>query len=336
MSDLRPDFGDVTAEYRAARAGHGYATGTLGVLWAVGPDAVSFLDGQLSQDVPSMADGAVARALLLEPRGKLVAPCWVMRGADRVGVVVDAGALEAALARLRSFMFRVDVRLDPETRPVHEVWGVDSVGTATAAGLDPGRGWVDTGTHVVAALGGGGVDRVVVVGSDEPLAAVGGVRIGSVAWSTVRIEAGEPVMGVDVDEATIPQESGLVGAAVSFTKGCYVGQELVARIDSRGHVNRRLVGVVLGTNVVPPVGARIVLDGEERGSVTSVGESLAMRAPIGMAMVRREVEDGAAVEIVWEGGSAPAVVRPLPLDDFSDGAHTSRTGDADADDEVTT
>jgi folate-binding Fe-S cluster repair protein YgfZ len=122
-----------------------------------------------------------------------------------------------------------------------------------------------------------------------------------------------------------------VEASVSFTKGCYVGQELVARIDSRGRVNRRLVGLTMTSNVVPPVGARVVLDGEERGSVSSVGESLTLRAPVAMAMVRREVEDGGTVHVEWDGGGVEAVVRPLPLDDFSDPPHTSRTPGGDGD-----
>jgi folate-binding protein YgfZ len=329
VSELRPDFGDVTAEYRAARAGTGFATGTLAILWAEGRDALSFLDGQLSQDLVAMTDGAVGRALLLEPRGKLVAPGWVLRGEDVVGFVVDAQAAGPVLERLASFMFRVDVELRLEEAPVHELWGTAAVETAADAGLDPGPGWRRIGDRTSALLAGGAVDRVIVTGGDEELKSAGAVPIGSVAWSTVRIEAGEPVMGIDVDESTIPQESGLVDASVSFTKGCYVGQELVARIDSRGRVNRRLVGLTMTANVVPPAGSRVVAGGEDRGSVTSVGESLTLRAPVAMAMVRREVEDGAAVRVEWDGGGVDAVVRALPLDDFSDPPHTPRTGAAE-------
>jgi folate-binding protein YgfZ len=333
MSDLRPDFGDVTGEYRAARAGTGYVTGTLAIIWAEGSDAVSFIDGQLSQDIPAMGSGTVARALLLEPRGKLVAPGWVLRGHDLVGFVVDAAAAEPALERLASFMFRVDVELRLDIAPTHEVWGRDAVTTATDAGLDPGSGWQRHGDRVAALLSGGALDRVLVTGSDESLQSAGAVPIGSVAWSTIRIEAGEPVMGIDIDASTIPQESGLVEASVSFTKGCYVGQELVARIDSRGRVNRRLVGLTMSTNIVPPLGSRVVVDGEERGVVTSVGESLTLRAPVAMAMVRREAADGSTVRIEWGSGGAEAVVHPLPLDDFSDLSHTSRTPRDELDDD---
>ncbi len=132
-------------------------------------------------------------------------------------------------------------------------------------------------------------------------------------------------MGVDIDESTIPQESGLVETSVSFTKGCFVGQELVARIDSRGRVNRRLAGLVVGRNVVPPVGAEVSLSGEPVGVLSTVGESLTLRAPVALAMVHRNAETGAEVQIRWQGGSAPAVVRPLPLDDFSDASHSPNT-----------
>lgn len=335
MSELRGDFGDVTAEYRAGRAGTGFVSGVSVLLWGVGPDAVSYLDGQVSQDLAAMTPGTVARALLLEPRGKLLAPMWVLRGEDRVGMIVDGAAAAPAVERLESFRFRVEVELERDDRTVHEIWGRDAVATAREAGLDPQDGWAEHEGHVVALLPAAPVGRVAVVGSADALIAAGALPMGRVAWDTLRIEAGEPVMGVDVDEATIPQESGLVEASVSFTKGCYVGQELVARIDSRGRVNWRLVGLVIGTNVVPPVGASVVHEGEERGLVTSVGESLTVRAPVAMAMVRREAEEGDVVELVWEGGGVAATVRRLPLDDFSEPSHTLRTRGDEGESDVT-
>ncbi len=120
-------------------------------------------------------------------------------------------------------------------------------------------------------------------------------------------------MGVDVDERTIPQEAGVVEETVSFTKGCYLGQELVARIDSRGHVNRLLRGVVIETNVLPPEGAGLWMDDRQVGAITSVAESLTVRAPVGLALVRREVSPGDRVEVRWDQGTAPAMVSELPL-----------------------
>jgi folate-binding protein YgfZ len=120
-------------------------------------------------------------------------------------------------------------------------------------------------------------------------------------------------MGRDVDERTIPHEAGVVEGAVSFTKGCYLGQELVARIDSRGRVNRHLRGLVITANVLPPAGAEVSGASGVVGTITSVGESLDLRAPVALALIRREVAPGDEVTIAWEGGSIRAVVLELPL-----------------------
>jgi tRNA-modifying protein YgfZ len=307
----------VTGEYLALRDGAGLVAGAHDLVWVRGPDAVSFLDGLISQDVAGMAGGAVARALLLGPRGKLQATLWVLRGDEEVGLVCDAGRAAVVAADLGRYRIRVRAEVVTEERPLLELWGPDAAAVAVAAGVpDPGDGWVG-GAVVVARLpfAAASLERLVVAGADRAaLVAAGAVPAGRVAVDTVRIEAGEPVTGVDVDEGTIPQEGGLVEGAVSFTKGCYLGQELVARIDSRGHVNRRLRGLRLRSNVIPPVPAAVLADGREVGTVTSIGESLRLRAPVAMALLRREVGPGDTVTVGWEGGSVEAVVDVLPLD----------------------
>ena len=325
MSEGRADYGDVTGEYLAARSGHGIVSGFSELVWASGVDTVSFLDGQVSQDVVAMGEGTVARSLLLEPRGKLLALLWLLRGSDRVGLLVGGGGSKGLIEELERFRFRVDVEFEVDDRPVIEVWGRDAESTVLRAGFTIGNGWLETGETVTASLP-GTLRRVVLLGADETaLQAAGALRVGGVAADTVRIEAGEPVMGRDVDEGTIPQESGLVSEAVSFTKGCFVGQELVARIDSRGRVNRRLAGVVIGTNVVPPVGAEVVVADDVVGTLSTVGESLALRAPVALAMVHRSVVAGTEVQIRWPEGSTAATVRQLPLDDFSGISHSPNT-----------
>ena len=149
----------------------------------------------------------------------------------------------------------------------------------------------------------------------EPVTPPDGIRLCSLeAYDSVRIEAGIPVMGRELDEGTIPAEAGVVEQTVSFTKGCYTGQELVARIDSRGgNVPRRLRGVVVATNVLPPPGARVQVGDKDVGRLTSVGESLDRRAPVALAYVGRAVQPPADVTVAWDGGSAPARVETLPL-----------------------
>jgi len=322
---VRTDYGDVTAEYLALRSGRGFVTGFSEIVWASGADTVEFLDGQVSQDVAAMPVGSTARSFVLEPRGKLVAMPWLLRGADRVGLVVGAGRGAAVIEHLERFKFRVDVDLNIDPSETTEVWGGNLEDALAGFDLPSDLGWIDR-DPVAALLVGDPLCRLVLTGLESNAAPdLDFVEAGRVAADSVRVEAGEPVMGVDVDAGTIPQETGLVSAAVSFTKGCYVGQELVARIDSRGRVNRRLVGISMAENVVPPVGAEVVVDETTVGTLSTVGESLAVRAPVALAMVRREVEPGDAVAVRWSSGDVVARVHQLPLDDLSTLSHSSYT-----------
>ncbi len=311
-------FGDVTGEYFALRNEAAWTVPWHDLVWVRGPDTVRFLDGLVSQAVEPMTPGSVARSLLLAPQGKLRAPHVLLRGDDEVGLLCDAGSGATVVADLRRFKIRVDVSIEPEQRPVVDVVGpAASAAVAEITATGPvAAGWTESGVAVVAALPfGSGLPRLVVAGLDgDGFEAAGLRRAGRQAMDAVRIEAGEPLMGVDIDEATIPQEAGLVDGAVDFDKGCYLGQELVARIDSRGHVNRRLRGIRLTTNVVPPLGAEVRSGERVVGTLTSVAESLELRAPIGLAMLRREVEAGTKVDLHWAGGSAAAIAHELPFE----------------------
>ncbi len=317
-----PSHGDVTAEYLALRGGCGLVAGATELGWARGPDAVTFLDGLLSQDIAAIPSGGVARSLLLEPRGKLRALLWLLRGEEAVGLIADAGAYEDVASDLGRYRIRVDVELDAAAKPALELWGPGSASVLAAAGcpVPDAGGWVGEDGVVAAHAPLGGLARYVVTGADgDVLVAAGARPAGTLAVDTVRIEAGEPRMGVDVDHKTIPQESGLVPQTVSFTKGCYLGQELVARIDTRGRVNRHLRGVAIAENVLPPLGSQVVAGETTVGTITSLGESLELRAPVALGLLRREVEPGAEVEIRWDKGAAMATVHELPLDDFAGG-----------------
>ena len=125
---------------------------------------------------------------------------------------------------------------------------------------------------------------------------------------------GVPPAGRDLDDRTIPQETGrLADEAISFTKGCFLGQELAARIDSRGRVNRTLRGLEVRTNLLPPEGAAVSKGERKVGKITSVAESLELMAPVGLSLIRRGTNPGDEVLIRWEGGEAPARVRALPM-----------------------
>jgi tRNA-modifying protein YgfZ len=151
-----------------------------------------------------------------------------------------------------------------------------------------------------------GFDLVGPRGQIEAALSDVGAVVDPIAYEAWRIEQAIPVQPADIDDSTIPQEAFLEQDAVSFTKGCFIGQELVCRIDSRGHVNRflRLVTEIDGD--WPPVGAEIVVDGKVVGALTSVAPA---ELPTGaLGYVRREVEPPSPVELRWAGGSARAVV----------------------------
>ncbi len=306
---------DVLAEYSALRSAAGVVEARHQMVVAEGPDAVRFLEDLLSQEVAALPVGEVARSLLLGPQGKLRALLWLLRGEDRVAMIADAGVAQTVLDDLSQYKIRVKLSLRLDERPMVDLIGPDSEHVLARAGLTVPPGWHDDEGFLVARAPLGPHPRFFVAGEGamERLSTAGAVAAGLLGWRAVRVEAGEPVMGVDVDERTIPQEAGVVEETVSFTKGCYLGQELVARIDSRGHVNRLLRGVVIETNVLPPEGAGLWMDDRQVGAITSVAESLTVRAPVGLALVRREVSPGDRVEVRWDQGKAPARVSELPL-----------------------
>ncbi|HSJ26844.1 MAG TPA: glycine cleavage T C-terminal barrel domain-containing protein [Acidimicrobiia bacterium] len=303
---MRPaSYGDVVAEHRAIRQDVASVSGGHDLVWVDGPGAAGFLQGILSQDVEQMQPGEVRRSFLLAPQGKLEALLWLLRDPERVGVVVDAGLGAHVAERLNYYRIRVKAEVRTDDRPVRVLWG-----PRAREVTDTGDRWSEREGVVTAPIPTRDVDRVLVAGDLD----VGDVTpAGELAMTAARVESGEPVMGRDVDESTIPQESGLVPEAVSFTKGCYLGQELVARIDSRGRVNRHLRGVAVTRNVIPPEGAVVWAGDREAGPITSVTESVFVGAPIALGLLRHEAAPGDEVEIRWEGGSVPAVVRELPF-----------------------
>jgi len=270
-----------------------------------GPHALSFLQGQLSQDV-GLDNGLSTWALLLQPQGKLVAFLRVLRqSADRFVLETDAGFGESVVDRLDRFKLRVKADVSPLDWKCLAVRGPRAHGAVASGGA--------AGTVVVADWPGlPGADLV----GEAPEPPDGVALCDLDAYEAVRIEAGIPVMGREVDESTIPAEAGVVELSVSFTKGCYTGQELVARIDSRGgKVPRKLRGVVVEADAgdLPPIGATIRnADGKDVGRLTSVARSPRL-GTVALAYVGRAVTPPAEVTVAWDGGSAPARVEPLPL-----------------------
>ncbi len=269
-----------------------------------GPDATSFLQSLLSQDLDPVAVGAAVHSLLLEPRGKLVAD---LRAAhvrdDEWWCVCERGVGPELAEGLTRFRIRVKVEIDDRSAGVVAI---------ALRGPDAPRLWAafDAPELVAIAVDWPGDPGIEVLGppaavdaAARALVAAGAVELDDAAYEARRIEAGAPRQGHDLDDRTIAQEAYLERDAVSFTKGCFLGQELVCRIDSRGHVNRLLRRLRADAPVAR--GDVVVAGGKEVGAVTSAA------GPLALAMLRREVEPASAVAVRTTGGDVAARVEAV-------------------------
>jgi folate-binding protein YgfZ len=316
--------------YRVLREGCGALEIARDVVRVAGPDAERYLQGQLSQDVASLAPGDWAWSLVLQPQGKLDAFVRLYRvGNEEFLLDTDAGVGEALVARL--LRFRLRTKADVEHLP----WRTVAVrGPLTPVAGSPGRGTPGRGTAVAVGFKWNGLSGYDLLGPG-PLPPAAATVVDARAYEAVRIEAGFPRHGAELDDRTIPAEAGLVTASASFTKGCYTGQELIARIDSRGsNVPRHLRGLLLSGPAAP--GARLLrlssgaagagpaegtppgrdhLDGpKEVGRLTSAAFSPRL-GWIGLGFVGRSVEVGQSVAVGGGPGdpTLTARVQSLPL-----------------------
>jgi folate-binding protein YgfZ len=257
-----------------------------------GPDATTFLQSLLSQDLDSVEVGATAHALLLQPQGKLLVELYALhRERDSWWCACEGGfgaVLADGLGR-----FKIRVKADIERIDVE------------ALAVRGARPEVDEAGVAVFPVEWGGVPAIDIVGPaaeiDDLAGRLGFPVVDDDTYERVRIGAGVPRQGFDVDERTIAQEAGLERTAVSFTKGCFVGQELVCRIDTRGHVNRALRRLRADGSTALARGDDITTHGKSVGTVTSSA------GDVGLAMLRREVEPGTRVDI----GNTTATVEAL-------------------------
>jgi folate-binding protein YgfZ len=293
-----------------------------------GADRVEFLQGMLSNDVKALTAGRGCAALVLTEQGKVVAECLVLALDDAILLDGLASGIAGAAAALARYVVADDVEIQTPTPPDHAfgLFGPHAPAALERLGVAaPPR---EPYSHVVAELAGTVMRLVRVPAPDAggflclvPAADVlawwqrcgaAGIRsVGQRALEALRIESGMPCYGRDFGPDTIALEAPLEHA-ISFAKGCYLGQEVIERVSARGHVNRRLVGLEVEGATVPAAGDPVFAPEREVGRVTSASWSWRLGHPVALGYVRREhVAAGTRLEVRGAAGSAPAIVRPL-------------------------
>jgi tRNA-modifying protein YgfZ len=305
-------------EYRALTEGCGLVDRAgRGRLALTGPERREFLHGQVTQDIETLEPGHGRYAALLTHKGKMLSDLRVLDLGDELLLSCERAGLQELFNMIRRYKLGADVELHKRTLEMGELSliGPDARRIAGVTELGP-----DEHDNVRATIGEHDVllvatdlgvdvfcDAEATEGVRGTLLAAGAAEVTEAAAELVRVETGRPRYGVDVDDNTIPQEAGLNERAVSFTKGCYVGQETVARLFYRGKPNRHLRGLKLSAPVEP--GTPLRLGEKEVGRVTSVAVS-PVHGPIGLALVRRQAEPGATISV---GEDATAEVVELPF-----------------------
>jgi tRNA-modifying protein YgfZ len=274
-----------------------------------GSEAADFLQGQVSNDVEALEAGSGCYATVLSHKGKLRTDLRVLRGDDSFWLDTEAIGHAVLEHMLRTYSLGRDVQFEDvtESRAILSLIGPAARERLDAAPPAEEHAFVsgEHGIYVATLLG---VDVIC-----EPGAALEVEPVSEEAAECVRIEAGRPRLGFDMDADTIPQEAGINERAVSFTKGCYIGQETVARLHYRGRPNRHLRGLRLSEPAER--GTDVVLGDKPVGRLGSTCVSPRLGA-IALALVRREAGPGATVEV----GGAPAEVVELPFRSADRGA----------------
>lgn len=327
-------YSSVADEVEVLRTGCGLGDRSwVDRLEIAGPDRERFLNGMVTCEVRDLGAGGGAYGFLTSRKGGVLADFALLELGDRFLLELPPGRAGAAGDHLGLYVLadRVEIRpadgvvpltlAGPKARsvlrevagelpsPVEARWGhgtVEIAGRSVRLANRPLLG-VDGWTLWVAA------DDAEAV-AEALLAAPGVEPVGFDALDTVRIEAGVPRWGRDYDDSNLPQETG-VEEALNFTKGCYLGQEVVARIHYRGGVNRMLRGLQFDGDEPPAEGTELLLDGRAVGKVGSAALSPSLEGPVGLAVLhKRGAEPGTRLEVAGEG-EGEAEVSELPLVD---------------------
>jgi folate-binding protein YgfZ len=330
-------YADPRAEWEAVRGAVGLIDlGYHGALRVVGRDRRTWLHGMVTNDVRGLADGQGCYAAILNVQGHMLTDLYIYALPELLLLDLPAATVAAIRERLDGFLMMEQAEIEdaggdlghlslqgPAAGEVVATLGADpnalpplGIWTAPSGGLP----WIAR----VDRTGGGGFD-VWVRQADlaatwdrllDAARAAGGGPVGLDALTWLRIEAGIPWWGSELDEKIVPFEARLESSAISLHKGCYIGQEVIARIEARGRVNNLLVGLSYGAADPPPPATPLVAGGKTVGRTTGAVRSPARRETVGLGFVRREhAEPGTrlTIEIETTGQEIEAVVAELPF-----------------------
>ncbi len=286
-----------------------------GKLALTGSEAREFLHGQVSNDIEALEPGQGCYAAFLTPKGKMLGDLRVLHLGDALFLDTERVSLQALFNMIRRYKLGRDVELHKRTVErgllslvgpgAREAAGAQDLGAAEHDNAAGEIGGVPVRLVATAA----GVDLICDAERTDALKeALDVPEVSEAAAEVVRVEAGRPRYGLDLDDSVIPQEAGLNERAVSFTKGCYVGQETVARLFYRGKPNRHLRGLRLSEPAATGDALRL---GERE--VGRLGSSVVspLHGPIALAIVRREASPGDTVSVGDSGGTATLVELPF-------------------------
>jgi folate-binding protein YgfZ len=309
---------ELDAQYRQLREECGLLDRSArGKLLVSGPDAAEYLQGQLTNDVEALAPGDGQYTALLDRKGHMQGDMRVLRPAtEELLLDTEPEALAATRRHLEMYSIGREVKVTDvsEERAILSLIGPRAVEVAGTAALPENACEASTvaGVECLAVGTRVGIDLIAAAADagrlHDALGDAGAVEVSPAAAEILRIEAGIPRFGAEMGTATMPAEAGIVADAVSFTKGCYIGQETVARLHYKGRPNRHLRGLRLSAPAEP--GAALVLGEKEVGKLGSAAVSPAL-GPIGLAILRREAEPGLTLSVGEDGVTAQVVDLPF-------------------------
>src|SRR3989441_5110253 len=313
----------LTEYYQAARQTAALAEKDwFGIIRLTGSERASWLQGMVTNDVQKLAPGTGCYAAHLTPQGKIVAHMHVLVDEDALWLTLERAAIPKLIGAFDKLLIMEDVQIK-DSSDEYDILGI--VGPKAKSVLES---WLGERLHLDGRYGhlifegrrvfvsDIGYDVWVSRGQADKmlrsLAASGATAIDRGTWDVLRTEAGIPVYGVDIDETTTMPEIGESG--ISYEKGCYIGQEVVAKVKYIGHVNRRFVGLTLEGSDLPEMKSPIYKSGKEVGYVTTSLLSPGLNKPISLGFVSRSAyAPGTAVEILTAEKSLPATIVDLPF-----------------------